>query len=301
MQLTTSLHPLLTDRTIALLKQFSVTTVVQLLSMKPEKLCSILSLPFSSITEIRMNIFSEYSSFAVAGLEMYRACLDDEVHVQTGSSVLDKMVGRLQGGTVYEVFGYAGSGRTQLCLTAAAVTAGEGGKVVYVDTKGDFSPTRLAEIVSGRGGETMDMEKVMVVKIGTHKELLHAVTKVVNECEDVKLIVVDNVTSPIMSLVENNHTIRTAFTTGCKVGHLLHKVAREKGAVVIVVSNMKGGEKCNLPALGGIWGGLADVRLLMEQVSENKMKVRVVRGVETGAECDVTVNELGIYDCDLRT
>jgi len=298
MHLSTSLHPLLTDRTIALLKQFSVTTVVQLLSMKPEKLCSIMSLPFSTISQLRMDIFRDYGTFPKIGLEVYQASLEEEVQVLTGSSVLDEIVGGLQGGLVYEVFGCSGSGKTELCMTAAAMTAGEGGRVVYLDSKDDFEPARLAQIVSRRGRDVMDMALVMVAKVHTHKELLHAITKVVEEWEDIKLMVVDNITYPIMHLMEESKTVRTGFAIGCKMSHLLHKVASMLGAVVMVVSNMKGGEVSYLPALGGIWGGLADVRLFMDQVTENKRVVRVVRGRGTGAECKVVISESGLQDSD---
>jgi len=299
MHLTTTLHPLITDRTISLLKQFSVITVVQLLSMKPEKLCSILSLPFSTVTQLRMDIFRDHGTFPKIGLEVYQASLEEEVQVKTGSAVLDEMVGGLQGGMVYEVFGCPGSGKTELCMTAAAEAAGEGGRVMYLDSKDDFDPARLAQIVSRRGRDVEDMALVMVAKVHTYKELLHAVTKVVEEWQDIKLMVVDNITCLIMHLMEENKMVRTGFAIGCKVSHLLHKVASMLGAVVMVVSNMKGGEMSYLPALGGIWGGLADVRLFMDQVTEDKRVVRVVRGRGTGADCKVIINELGLQDCDL--
>ena len=40
-----------------------------------------------------------------------------------------------QGGTVYEVVGHAGTGKTQLCLTAVAECLVAGGRVAYIDTK----------------------------------------------------------------------------------------------------------------------------------------------------------------------
>ena len=298
MKLTSSLHPTLTNKSISLLKQFSVTTLAQLLSLQPEKLCSILSLPFSTVTQMRLELFREHSSFAVVGLELYQAGLEEEVQVHTGSKSLAQVVGGLQGGLVYEVFGCSGSGKTQLCLTAAAVCAAGGGGVVYADSKGDFCPVRFADVLGRRGGDMLAMDRVKVVEVNTHKSLLQAVTKVVEEMDDIKLVVVDNITFPIMGLVGNN-AVQTAFATGCKVGHLLHKVANNQGTVVLVVSNMKGGLGGNLPALGGIWGGLADVRLYMEQVMGEERVVKVVRGRGMGEECRLHLGALGITDLSL--
>ena len=298
MKLSSSIHECLTDRAICLLKQFGVTTVVQLLSMKPEKLCSILSLSYSMITKVRMEIFREHSAFPEVGLDVYQASLEDEVQLHSGSIQLDKLVGKLQGGTVYEVFGHSSSGKTQICLTVAAVCARVGGRVIYADSKGDFDPARLAQICCRRGGDLADMDRIIKVKVDTYKSLLLAVTKVVDELENIKLVVVDNVTFPIMSMMGNKSTVRTAFATSCKVGHQLHQLASMHGAVVMVVSNMRGGDQCNSPALGGIWDRLADVRMLMEQVTEEERMVTVMRGRGLGGKCKVVINDSGVCDSE---
>ena len=86
----------------------------------------------------------------MVGLELYQSRLEEEVQVHTGSQSLYQMVGGLQGGLVYEVFGCSGSGKTELCLTAAAVCAEGGGRVTYVDTKGDFCAARFGDILAER-------------------------------------------------------------------------------------------------------------------------------------------------------
>ena len=59
-----------------------------------------------------MKLLREHSSLALVGLELYQAGLEEEVQVDTGSRPLDKVVGRLQGGLVYELFGCFESGKT---------------------------------------------------------------------------------------------------------------------------------------------------------------------------------------------
>ena len=62
--------------------------------------------------------------------------------------------GGLSRGALTEVVGPAGVGKTQLCLTMAAVAGlredlgglGEGTGVLFLDTERKFSPTRLVEI-----------------------------------------------------------------------------------------------------------------------------------------------------------
>ena len=166
-----------------------MTTLAQLLTLQPEKLCSILSLPFTTVTQLGAEWFREHSSFPVVGLELYQSRLEEEVQVRTGSPSLYQMVGGLRGGLVYEVFRCSGSGKTELCLTAAAVCAEGGGRVTHVDTKGDFCAARFGDILVERGGDRLAMDRVRVARVATHKALLQAVTKEVEDMGDTKLFV----------------------------------------------------------------------------------------------------------------
>lgn len=56
--------------------------------------------------------------------------------------------GGLREGLVHEVAGETASGKTQLCLQAAATRAAHGERVLYVDTTGGFSAARLARLAA---------------------------------------------------------------------------------------------------------------------------------------------------------
>ena len=47
---------------------------------------------------------------------------------------------------VVQVFGGPGSGKTQLCLTTSALCALGGGKVAFIDTRGDLDTARLLQV-----------------------------------------------------------------------------------------------------------------------------------------------------------
>ena len=59
-----------------------------------------------------------------------------------------------------ELTGEAGSGKTQLCLSAAASAAALGHRVVYLDTGGGFSAKRIKEF--HRGFVTADADSAEV-------------------------------------------------------------------------------------------------------------------------------------------
>lgn len=76
--------------------------------------------------------------------------------VPTGLTALDAHLGGgLPMRAVTELVGPAGSGKTQLCLAVAAhalvAGAAEGARVVYVDTEGSFSASRLLQLLRTRG------------------------------------------------------------------------------------------------------------------------------------------------------
>ena len=54
--------------------------------------------------------------------------------------------GGLREGTVVEVAGETTSGKTQLCLSAAATTAFRNEAVLYFDTTGSFAPDRVVQM-----------------------------------------------------------------------------------------------------------------------------------------------------------
>ncbi|GLC38954.1 DNA repair protein rad51d [Pleodorina starrii] len=65
----------------------------------------------------------------------------------TGCAAIDSLLGGgLREGTLVEVAGETASGKTQLCLSAAATTAYRNEAVLYVDTTGSFAPERIVQM-----------------------------------------------------------------------------------------------------------------------------------------------------------
>ena len=86
---------------------------------------------------------------------LYEQRLGRQCFLPTRIPSMDRALGGgLSRGSLSEVVGPAGVGKTQLCLTMAAVAGlsselgglGEGTGVLYLDTERKFSPTRLVEI-----------------------------------------------------------------------------------------------------------------------------------------------------------
>ena len=140
--------------------------------------------------------------------------------------------GGLGGGLVTELFGHPGTGKTQLCLTAAATSLlTSPGLVFYIDTKGDFSVDRFIQILESRSSEMVSSgsleasarDRLRLCTATTASDLAEAVDLIERlEEAEVSLVVVDNISLPVMRLVIHGN-IGKGMGIGSKVSQSLHR------------------------------------------------------------------------------
>lgn len=126
-------------------------------------------------------------------------------YISTGSPALDKIIGggaETQG--ITEVFGEFGSGKSQiahqLCVNVQLPSeqGGLGGKVIYIDTENTFRPERIAQMARAVGLDPEQMlENIYIARAHTtdHQMLLAEEVQEMVKKDDVKLVVVDSLTS----------------------------------------------------------------------------------------------------------
>lgn len=121
-------------------------------------------------------------------LEVSAADLAASEKLSTGSRLVDSMIGGLEPGIISTVFGPAGSGKSTLCLQAAAKAAEQGLTVVYVDTEGSFSVERFLQLA-----DRSVLERILVVRpraMASQKEVFARLQK---DSKGAGLIVVDSI------------------------------------------------------------------------------------------------------------
>ena len=68
----------------------------------------------------------------------------------TGCKNIDELLGGgFESGTVTQLYGEAGSGKTNICLQVAVDCARKGESVIFIDSEG-FSPERFLQIASSK-------------------------------------------------------------------------------------------------------------------------------------------------------
>src|SRR5690606_22049836 len=92
--------------------------------------------------------------------------------ISTGAKALDTLLGGgVRTGMVTDVYGEAGSGKSQLCFTLCANCAKNGSTAIFVDTAGTFRPERIVEI-SGSPGV---LDRITFVRVLTTYDQKNAV------------------------------------------------------------------------------------------------------------------------------
>jgi len=286
--------PALDEKALALLKQIGVTNLVSLISLPIERLSGLLNLPFHSAYELRQSLIEQYCPTPISGLSVYQAAPDPPI-LSTGCKAFDAVLGGgLRAGEICEVFGAPTTGKTQLCLSTVALCALSGGKVVYVDTAGDLCLQRLLQVAEARGSSKERaeeaLERVMVAKAWDPIQMLATVDQIGEVQPD--LVVLDNLSIPFMPMVTNN-SLPAAFAAGSRVVQALRKIStRNPPPAILATSNLRAGRDLEpAPALGGVFRGLADTRVLLTRVNATMLKADIVRG--SSGSCNYSLGKLG--------
>ena len=125
--------------------------------------------------------------------------------LSSGSSALDELLGGgFETQSICEVFGEFGSGKTQIGHQLAVNTllplekGGLAGEVFYIDTEDTFRPERIAQMAEAVGMNPEEaLERIHVARAynSAHQMLLVDEIKRMSKSIEVKLIIVDSLTS----------------------------------------------------------------------------------------------------------
>jgi DNA repair protein RadB len=150
------------------------------------------------------------------------------------NSPLDKLLdGGVENDTVTNIYGPAGSGKTNIVLLTM-LSCINSKKVVYIDTEGSFSLDRFRQL----GGNEEKLKKIIFIEPNSWKEQ-HAYVKGIKKVveEGVSLIAIDSMVSFYrLELSQDNfQTINKQLATQYSV---LSRIAREYKIPVLVTNQI---------------------------------------------------------------
>ncbi len=158
--------------------------------------------------------------------------------IQTGFGKLDSILGGgLKNGTITDISGANGTGKTQLTLQIVANLISHGGTVFYQDTTGSFRPERLVEMLKAKGFDSSFLDKVTVGRITNTSEQINNITKISES--DFSLIVIDNVTDLFSFEYSKEDQMLEKTNQFAKYMKQLSKTALDKKIPIVVVNMMR--------------------------------------------------------------
>lgn len=159
------------------------------------------------------------------------------MRISTGSEVLDKLLdGGYESDIITTIYGPAGSGKTLLCLLAAAVVAGSGKKVIFIDSEGGFSVERLAQLCENHKKVLSNILFLSPTNFEEQKAVFEKLKSVINE--KIALVVVDTISMLYRLQLKRDEDVQDINRElGRQIGWL-GELSRKKGIPVLITNQV---------------------------------------------------------------
>ena len=156
--------------------------------------------------------------------------------ISTGLQKLDEFLsGGIPSSVIVDIFGGAGTGKTQLLLQLSINSIKKGGHVLYFDTTGEFRPERILEIQKQTETQFDFLQKIIVSRLRNTSEQIKSIKNIQNNT--FSLIVIDNVTDLFSYEYKKDESTFEKNSLFMKYMHDLSKFAITN-KIPIVLTNM---------------------------------------------------------------
>jgi len=229
----------------------------------------------------------------------------------TGCKGIDELLGGgFESGTVTQLYGEAGSGKTNICLQVAVECAKKGQKVIFIDSEG-FSPERFLQIASSSTSEDEDAESIARRIIIYEPQSFEQQTSCITEIEPVlkekdgksrvALVILDSATLFYRLELDDERSIYLRRVLANQIMHLLELARRYDLAVIITNQVYMDIENGKLRPSGGYaLEHLSKVIVQLEKAAEGRGKRRAIlkkhRSMPEDTSCEFFITSTGVED-----
>lgn len=251
-------------------------------------------------------------------------------YLPTGSSSLDEMLNYTNGKvgwrsrTMTELYGPPSSGKTQICLTAAAIClrpvdkGGWGRGVVYIDSEGAFEGTRFEYLAKYWGCDDEHVDKNFHYgRADSFDEVEAAIDEAYNRADEINLgmIIVDSIMDPLKSqYIIGGSDLKNLQPRQQHLKRVLDKMknlATLKNAICFYTNHVRaeigGYGPSEGPQGGAVMGHASDIRIklkagnkadyesVMKKTSLEKVGMKI--GGAKIVDCGFLAEKSGIFLC----
>ncbi len=229
-----------------------------------------------------------------------------------GCKSIDELLGGgFESGTVTQLYGEAGSGKTNICLQTAVECARKGKTVIFIDSEG-FSPERFLQIANANTNtnETSETVERIAQRITIYEpHSFEQQTSCVDEIEElikekegesgVALVILDSATLFYRLELDEERSIYLRRVLANQIMHLLELARRYDLAVIITNQVYMDIEAGNLRPSGGYaLEHLSKVIVQLEKTAEGRGKRRAVlkkhRSMPEDTSCEFLITGDGV-------
>ncbi len=157
--------------------------------------------------------------------------------ISTGSDVLDEFLdGGYETDVVTTIYGPAGSGKTTLCLLTLIKVIASGRKVVFIDTEGGFSITRLQQLFPDFKSY---VDNILFLKPTTFEEQKKAFERLKEVVDgEIGLVIIDSASMLYrLELGRRDEITQTNRELGAQVA-ILCEIARKKNIPTLLTNQV---------------------------------------------------------------
>ena len=215
--------------------------------------------------------------------------MDTEMEIQlpvrykSGCKCIDELLGGgFESGTVTQLYGEAGSGKTNICLQTAIECARKGKTVIFIDSEG-FSPERFIQIARSVSDER-DIERIarriIIYEPQSFEQqtaCIKEVEGVIEEKKDVALVILDSATLFYRLELDEERSMYLRRVLANQIEQLLMLARRYDLAVIItnqVYSDIEEGKGKLRPSGGYALEHLSKVIVQLEKSPQGRGKRR---------------------------
>ena len=230
--------------TIMRLEAAGISTLMALAIISPQELSTTIGMSEASARKIIKKARDSLNlGFEVAKNFIHKR--DNVDKIGTGCSNFDSILnGGFESGSITEVYGQYGSGKTQLShlITVKTLLKNKKNKTIFLDSEGTFRADRLKDFAEAN---KLDIDEVLAriyvarAHSSDHQMLLiDEVEKMVQKDDTYKLLVVDSLTSLFRSEFIGRGTLATRQQKLNKHLHQLLRIADIYNIIVIVTNQV---------------------------------------------------------------
>ncbi len=149
----------------------------------------------------------------------------------------DILIDGISDGTITDIFGFRGTGKTQMALQISLNLLKDEKTVLFVDTTGEFRPERLLEILKDRNLDILLLNRLKIARVTNTQEQIDLIQKIKNT-NDVAMLIIDNVADLFSFEYSKKEQFNLQYQKFMNYMHDLAQLAINKKIPIVITNQL---------------------------------------------------------------